>query len=71
MARPIGELLDALLSACRMPVRVEVDPARYRPVDRPATVGSYAALQEATGWEPAIPLTRTVLDTLAYWRAQR
>jgi GDP-4-dehydro-6-deoxy-D-mannose reductase len=66
----IGALLDTLIEASAVPIRVELDPARTRPIDRPATVGSYAALQAATGWAPEIPIARSVLDTLAYWRAE-
>ena len=31
--------------------------------------GSYERLREATGWEPEIPLERTLADALAWWRA--
>jgi GDP-4-dehydro-6-deoxy-D-mannose reductase len=30
--------------------------------------GSPARLRAATGWEPEIPLERTLADTLAWWR---
>jgi len=69
-ATPIGALLEALLHASRVPVRVETDPALYRPVDRPEIYGGNAALRAATGWEPRIPLDQSVFDTLAYWRAE-
>lgn len=68
IAVPIAALLDALLAAARVEVRVEADPQRQRPIDRPAMVGSYAALRELAGWRPEIPLARTVEDTLAFWR---
>jgi GDP-4-dehydro-6-deoxy-D-mannose reductase len=68
VATPIGDLLSILLNACRVAVRVERDSSLYRPVDRPAVVGCNAALREATGWQPAIPLAQTVIDTLTYWR---
>jgi nucleoside-diphosphate-sugar epimerase len=51
-----------------VPVQIEIDPGRQRPVDRPAIVGSYAELHQATGWVPGIPIAQTVRDTLAYWR---
>ncbi|MDB5058658.1 MAG: rmd, partial [Chloroflexi bacterium] len=51
----IGALLDILIGASSVPIRIELDPARTRPIDRPATVGSYAALHAATGWTPEIP----------------
>jgi len=68
IATPIGDLLDILLNACRVTVRVETDPSLYRPVDRHAVLGCNVALREATTWQPAIPISQTVIDTLAYWR---
>lgn len=71
VATPIGDLLAALLRAAQIPIRVETDPALYRPADRPEIYGSNAALRAATDWAPAIPLDQTVIDTLAYWRDAR
>jgi GDP-4-dehydro-6-deoxy-D-mannose reductase len=65
----IAAILEALLARARVPVRVETDPHRQRPVDRPAMVGSYAALERVTGWHPAISVQQSVEDTLDYWRA--
>lgn len=67
----IAEILRLLIAACHVPVEVQADPTRYRPVDYPIVVGSSAALCAATGWEPAIPIETSLRDTLAYWRAVR
>ena len=32
--------------------------------------GDPARLRAATGWEPEIPLERTLADTVAWWREQ-
>ena len=32
--------------------------------------GSSDALRAATGWQPEIPLERTLVDTVAWWREQ-
>jgi nucleoside-diphosphate-sugar epimerase len=32
--------------------------------------GTFARLQEATGWAPQIPLRRTLADTVAWWREE-
>jgi GDP-4-dehydro-6-deoxy-D-mannose reductase len=59
-----------MIEASTVSIRVEVDPVRTRPIDRPATIGSFTALYLATGWKPEIPIKQSVLDTLAYWRAE-
>ncbi|HSD66531.1 MAG TPA: GDP-mannose 4,6-dehydratase [Vicinamibacteria bacterium] len=68
--RRIRELLDVLLAASGARVEVSVDPERLRPSDVPAQVGDPARLRAATGWEPRIPLERTLRDLLDDWRAR-
>jgi len=67
-AATVRELIELVRAASRLPVRHEVDPARMRAHDVPEVRGSAARLREATGWEPEIPLERTVADALQDWR---
>ncbi|MGH9348077.1 MAG: GDP-mannose 4,6-dehydratase [Vicinamibacterales bacterium] len=69
-AYAIREILDGLRARVRVPVQVEVDPARLRPNDTPVLVGSPARLQADTGWTPEIPFDRMLDDLLGYWRAE-
>jgi GDP-4-dehydro-6-deoxy-D-mannose reductase len=62
------DLLDTLLSLSRVRLRVEIDPLRLRPSDNPIIVGSHARLTADTGWQPEIPIERTLADLLEYWR---
>jgi len=61
--------LDILLSLARVHVNIEVDPARLRASDNPVVLGSPARINRETGWEPAIPIERTLSDLLSFWRA--
>jgi GDP-4-dehydro-6-deoxy-D-mannose reductase len=49
---------------------VEVDPALLRPNEVMDLYGSYERLRAATGWEPEIPLERTLTDARESWRRQ-
>lgn len=69
-AHAMQDLVDGLCARAAVSVRVEVDPALYRPNDTPLVVGSHARLTTDTGWQPAIPVDRMLDDLLAYWRAQ-
>jgi GDP-4-dehydro-6-deoxy-D-mannose reductase len=60
----IGELLDLLRASATCPIDVEVDPEKFRPVDLPVLVGDHAKLTALTGWQPEIPLAKTLVDIL-------
>ena len=64
----IRELLDRLLARARVPIRVRVDAARLRPNDVPLLLGDPTRIQTELGWEPEIPLDRTLDDLLDDWR---
>lgn len=65
----IQEILNRLLALTEMPIQVEQDPTRMRPSDVPRLVGDFTLFQQATGWQPEIPLDQTLRDILTYWRA--
>jgi GDP-4-dehydro-6-deoxy-D-mannose reductase len=60
----LAEIVDLLVGMARAPVSVEQDPERLRSVDLPVQCGDASRLREATGWEPEIPLERTLSDML-------
>jgi GDP-4-dehydro-6-deoxy-D-mannose reductase len=66
----VRDLLDRLLALSETAIRVEVDPARYRPAGAPMIYGSAARFCQQTGWEPEIPFEQTLADVLGYWRGQ-
>jgi GDP-4-dehydro-6-deoxy-D-mannose reductase len=65
----VGEMLDVLCSKARVPIRVRVDPDRFRPVEVPLVVGDPTRLRTELGWSPAIPLEQTLEDVMIYWRS--
>jgi len=65
----VAELAERLVALASHPMRLEPDPALQRPVETPVLRGDPTKLHEATGWEPEIPLERTLADVLAEARA--
>jgi GDP-4-dehydro-6-deoxy-D-mannose reductase len=63
-AYSIQALLDTLLSFTKSKISVQVDEARFRPVDLPLVQGDYSRLHALTGWQPAIPFETTLRDLL-------
>jgi GDP-4-dehydro-6-deoxy-D-mannose reductase len=66
--RAIGDVLNALITRSRGPVRAEVDPPRVRANDAPMLIDDSTRLRRATGWQPEISFDRTIDDLLDYWR---
>jgi GDP-4-dehydro-6-deoxy-D-mannose reductase len=64
----IRQLLDLLIARARVPVRIRVDQSRFRPNDTPLVAGNPQRIQRELGWQPTIPLERTLDDVLEYWR---
>lgn len=64
----IGELLDQLLTFSTMKLEVKVNPDLLRPSDVTLQVPCTDKFKNETGWEPVIPLEKTLQDILDYWR---
>jgi GDP-4-dehydro-6-deoxy-D-mannose reductase len=62
------DLLDNMMGQVAVKIEVVEDPTRLRPADIACSTGNSTKLREATGWEPEIPIDRTLTDTLDYWR---
>lgn len=66
---PVGQMLDKLLAiSTSKNINVEVDSARLRPSDVTLQIPCVDRFHEATGWKPEIKFTKTLKDTLGYWR---
>jgi GDP-4-dehydro-6-deoxy-D-mannose reductase len=60
----MGGVLDLLVGLSSVPIEVEQEQARLRPVEIPVLAGNPSKLRAATGWEPEIPLEQTLADAL-------
>lgn len=66
----IAELIDRMVEAARIDVRIVVDPALVRAGEQPDLYGDFSGLRAATGWNPVIDIEQTIADTLDWWRVQ-
>ena len=67
-ATSIQAILDEILSLSFIPIKVEIDPSKLRPVDVPVIEADIRKLVKCTGWRREIPLSQTLKETLDYWR---
>jgi GDP-4-dehydro-6-deoxy-D-mannose reductase len=66
----ISEILDGLATHASIELSPVTDPNLLREHEVMEIRGSHEKLKRATGWEPRIPLERTLADTLDWWREQ-
>ncbi|CAK0749161.1 GDP-4-dehydro-6-deoxy-D-mannose reductase [Gammaproteobacteria bacterium] len=66
----VADMLEYLISisTCRDSIQVEIEQTRLRPLDADLQVPNTKKFQAHTGWKPAIPFEKTMLDLLDYWR---
>lgn len=65
----IKEMLDHLVElSSTKDIKIEVDQNRLRPSDVTLQIPSTEKFKKETGWSPTIAFSKTVEDTLTYWR---
>jgi len=64
----LKEILDFLLQQTSLDVKITVDEKKLRRLDIERLVGDNTKIKSETGWSPQIPLERTLVDLLNYWR---
>jgi GDP-4-dehydro-6-deoxy-D-mannose reductase len=70
-AYSIRQVLDILLAQARVPIRVEVDANKFRPLDNPQIIGDCQLIRSRFGLRPEFSLEKTLLDLLDHWRNLR
>jgi GDPmannose 4,6-dehydratase len=68
----IGDILNFLLdlSPMKSQIKIEIDPARLRPIDADLQIPDTSKFSNHTGWSPQIPFQKTMEDLLEYWRTR-
>jgi GDP-4-dehydro-6-deoxy-D-mannose reductase len=47
-----------------------LNPKTFHPSENKQVIGSYEKLKRETGWEPTIPIEKTLTDLLEYWKGK-
>ncbi|MCB9436056.1 MAG: GDP-mannose 4,6-dehydratase [Anaerolineales bacterium] len=64
-AHPLQSLVETLIDLAGIPVQIEVEASRLRPLDLPILVGDPTKIKTQTGWQAEIPVEQTLRDVLA------
>ncbi|HVJ80184.1 MAG TPA: GDP-mannose 4,6-dehydratase, partial [Planctomycetia bacterium] len=66
--RTLRSLLDDLLGMTKVPIEIRPDPAKFRRDDPRTLEIDVKRLRDRTGWRPAVPIERTLAETLEHAR---
>jgi GDP-4-dehydro-6-deoxy-D-mannose reductase len=69
-ALSVAEICEILIANAERPMRLEADPDLQRAVDLPVLVGDHSLLTRDTGWEPEIPIERSLRELLEECRTR-
>ena len=67
-AHSVQECLDGLVAKSKVPISVEIDPARFRAAEIEIQVGDATKINALNGWKPKISFTQSLEDLLNSWR---
>jgi len=65
------EILDILISNCKVKIEVSIDQTKFRPSNVPLFIGSANKIMCATGWRPKRVFADSIIETLNWWRQQQ
>ncbi len=63
----VKEILDKLVSISKKEIKIEQDSSKIRILDDPIFIGDNSKISKL-GWQPKIPLEKSLNDVLDYWR---
>ena len=61
-------ILNIMLEITGIDAAIKIDEAKLRPNEQKRIYGSSNKLKDHTGWQPKIPLKKSIEDILNYWR---
>lgn len=66
-AYSLREMLNYIISLCTQPIKVEVDPARVRPIDNPVICCDNSKIKAELGWEPQYKVFDALKEMYDYY----
>lgn len=67
-ADTVENFLQVLLDNSKARIEVKTDKKLLRPIEVPLLIGSISKARRELGYQPRIPIDKTLVDTLDYWR---
>jgi len=66
----INQLLNKMIKLTDLDVTITVEKSLARSAEQNRILGSFSKLEEKTGWNPEIPMDKTLVDMIDYWKGK-
>jgi len=64
---PLKEIINCIAGYLKIKVKLKVDQTLIRPNDNPVIIGNNKKIRAELGWQPEIPLKKSIADICNYW----
>ncbi len=64
----IADILEELISLAKVKIKVKLDPKLIRNMDAKKIYCDFSKFSTKTGWQPQVPIEKTLFDTIEYER---
>lgn len=64
----ISQILSMMISMSKSKIETEEDSSLLMPSDNPELLCDFSKFKNLTGWQPEIPIEKTLSETIEYWR---
>lgn len=64
----LKQIIEKMSEILKIKIAIEVDPQLIRPNENKKIVGSYQKIKNEFGWQPEIPLEKSLSDMIGYWQ---
>ena len=64
----LRKVLHRMMQLLQIDIEITIDADLIRPADNPVIIGSNEKIKKEIGWQPEIPLEKSLMDLIYYWR---
>lgn len=66
----LKEIVSKMSELLNLSVETKVNPSLVRPNENKKVIGSYQKIKRELGWEPEIPIEKSLKDIINYWQQE-
>ena len=66
----LSDIVSKLCEILNLAIETKINPDLFRPNENKKIIGSYQKIKNELGWQPEIPLDKSLEDIIRYWQVE-